>query len=213
MEELKDRITAIKEEVKTAREERDKAKEVAQKIHSFLGFPGDVLNKAHLYDQGLWQPEIGSGTKMMRCKVDYSSKMEKTLKELRALLQPTGSQPEPAVTPALGPSTVPAPTPSPGFVTLPISQLDPLLQEAIPEINTEDIASLRTWAEGGSGNLTTPTIGTGTNIPDSLSTSGSQLGGAKEKGGADEEESRGVYQRVREVGRSRRGGYDLLRFG
>ena len=53
MEELKNRITAIEEEIKTARVEWDKAKEVAWKIHSFLGFPSDVLNKARLYDQGL----------------------------------------------------------------------------------------------------------------------------------------------------------------
>ena len=50
MEELKDQIAAIEEEVKIARAERDEGKEVAQKIHSFLGFPGDVLNKARLYD-------------------------------------------------------------------------------------------------------------------------------------------------------------------
>ena len=99
MEELKNRITTIEEEVKTARVKLDMAKEVARKIHSFLGFPGDVLNKARLYDQGLRQPTTGSGAKMMRCMVDYSSKMEKTLKELRALLQPTESQPEPAEIP------------------------------------------------------------------------------------------------------------------
>ena len=46
VEELKNRITTIEEEVKTTKAERDKAKEVARKIHSFLGFPGDVLNKA-----------------------------------------------------------------------------------------------------------------------------------------------------------------------
>ena len=45
------------------------------------------------------------------------------------------------------------------------------MQEAIPEINTEDIASLRSWVEGGPGNFTTPTTGTGTNIPSNLSTS------------------------------------------
>ena len=109
---------------------------------------------------------------MMRCMVDYSRKIEKTLKEPRALLQPTKSQPEPASTPAPGPSTVLAPTPSPGFITPPVSQPDPLLQEAILEINTEDIASLRTWEERGLGNLTTPTTETGTNIPGSLSRPG-----------------------------------------
>ena len=49
VEELRNRIAAVEEEVKTARAEQNKAK-VAQKIHSFLGFPGDVLNKARLYD-------------------------------------------------------------------------------------------------------------------------------------------------------------------
>ena len=171
--ELKDRIAVLEEEVKTAREERDKSKQVAWKIHSFMGFPGDVVNKARMYDQGLKQPETASGAKMMRCMVDYSTKMEKLLKKLRALLQPTGVQQEPASasTPAPGPSTVPTPTPNPGFVTPLVEQPDPLLQEAIPEINTEDIASLRTWAAGGLENLTTPTIGSqGTNIPGSLST-------------------------------------------
>ena len=143
MEELKNRIMTIEEEVKTTREERDKAKEVTRKIHSFLGFPGDVLNKAGLYDQGLRQPETESGAKMMYCMVDYSSKMEKMLKELRVLLQPIGSQLEPAATPTPGPNIVPAPTPSPGFVTPSVSQPDLLLQEAISEINMEDIASLR----------------------------------------------------------------------
>ena len=144
--ELKDRIAALEEEVKTARSEQDKAKEVARKIPSFLGFPGDVLNKACLYDHSLRQPETVSGAKMMRCMVESSTKMEEMLKALCELLHQPGSQPEPAFTstPALGRDSVPIPTPSPGFITPPISQPDPLLQEAIPEINTEDITSLRT---------------------------------------------------------------------
>ena len=54
--ELKDYFAALEEEVKTARAERDKAKEVVRKIHSFMGFSDDVLNKPCLYDQGLRQP-------------------------------------------------------------------------------------------------------------------------------------------------------------
>ena len=171
--ELKDRIAALEEEVKTAREEQDKSKEVAQKIHAFMGFPGDVVNKARLYDQVLKQPQTSSGAKMMRCMVDYSTKMKKLLKELRVLLQPTRIQLKPAslLIPASRPSTVSIPTFSPGFVTPPIDQPHPLLQETNPEINTEDIASLRTWAIDGSENLTTPTTGSrGTHIPSNLST-------------------------------------------
>ena len=51
----------------------------------------------------------------MRCMIDYSQKMEKTLKELRSLLKPTEDQPEQTGTPGAGPSTTPAPTAS--FVT------------------------------------------------------------------------------------------------
>ena len=109
---------------------------------------------------------------MMRCMVDYGLKLEKTLKELHALLHPTGAQPELVGTPGVGPSTTPAPSPSPKFVTPPVTQLDPLLQEPILEINTEDLASLKSWAKAGPGNLTTLTTETGTIIPGNLSTPG-----------------------------------------
>ena len=125
--ELKDRIRAMEKEVKTARAERDKSKEVIQKVCGFLGNPSDVLNKARLYDHGLKQPSTDFGVKMMRCMVDYGLKMEKTLKELRSLLHSTKVQPEPAGTPGAGPSTILAPTTSPNFVTPPATRPDPLL--------------------------------------------------------------------------------------
>ena len=90
--ELKNQIKVMEKEVKIARTERDKSKEVAQKVHGFLGYPGDVLNKAQLYDHSLKQPTTNSGIKMMRCMVNYGLKMEKTLKELHVLLHPTGAQ-------------------------------------------------------------------------------------------------------------------------
>ena len=96
--ELQNQIAGVEKEVKTARTERDKLKEVAQKIHGYLGYPGDVLNKAQLYDHSLKQPTTDSGVKMMQCMVDYGLKLEKTLKELRALLHPIGAQPEPVGT-------------------------------------------------------------------------------------------------------------------
>ena len=170
--ELKDRIRAMEKEVKTARAERDKSKEVTQKVCGFLGNPGNVLNKARLYDHGLRQPSIDSGVKMMRCMVDYGLKMEKTLKELRALLHSTGAQPEPVGIPGARPNTTPAPTSSPEFVTPTMTQPDPLLQEPILELNTEELHSLRNWAEAGPGALTKPTTETGTNNPVNLSTPG-----------------------------------------
>ena len=172
--ELKDRIATLEEEVKSAQEERNKAKEVAWKFHAFMGYPGNVVNKAHLYDQCAQQPNTALGAKMMRCMVDYNTKMKKLLKELCALLQPTEVQLEPTQTPALGPNTNPFPNSSPDVVTLPADRSDPTLQKAIPEINTEDIASLKMWAVGGPETMTTPTTGSqGTNLLGNLSTLGS----------------------------------------
>ena len=129
--ELKDRIKVVEKKAKAIRAERDKSKEVAQKVYGFLGNPGDVLNKARLFDHGLKQSTTDFGVKMMRCMVDYGLKMEKTLKELRLLLHPTRTQPEPVRTPGARPSTTLAPTTSPEFVTPPASQPNPLLQEPI----------------------------------------------------------------------------------
>ena len=88
--ELRDRMKEAEKKVKVARTERDKSKEIAQKVCKFLGSPGDVLKKARLFDHGLKQPATDSGMKMMRCMIDYCQKIEKTLKELRNLLKPTG---------------------------------------------------------------------------------------------------------------------------
>ena len=160
-----------------------------------MGNPGDILNKARLFDHGLKQPTTNSGVKMMRCMVDYGLKMEKTLKELQALLQPTGSQLELVGTPRVGPSTTPAPTSSPEFVIPPATQLDPLLQEPIPILNTEEMASLQNWAEVGPGALTTPTTGTGHNpvdlsIPGSMSQEHQRRQEERMKKKADESESK-----------------------
>ena len=141
--ELKDRMKEAEKEVKVARTERNKSKEIAQKVYKFLGSPGDVLNKARLCDHGLKQPATDSGVKMMRCMIDYSQKMEKTLKELRSLLKPTGDQPEQVGTPGAGPGTIPVPTAN--FVTPPPTRPNPLLQEPIPVLNTNEMADLRDW--------------------------------------------------------------------
>ena len=168
--ELKDQIKEAEKEVKATRTERDRSKEIGQQVSKFLGSPGDVLNKARLFDHGLKQPATDSGVKMMRCMIDYSQKMEKTLKELRTLLQPTGGRPEQAGTPGAGPSTTVAPTAS--FMIPQATRPDPLLQEPIPVLNTDEMANLWNWAEGGPEALATPTTGTSLN-PVKLSTSGS----------------------------------------
>ena len=190
--ELKDRIKEVEREAKAARMERDKSKEVAQRVSKFLGSSGDVLNKARLFDHGLKQPATDSGVKIMRCMIDYSQKMEKTLKELRSLLKPTEDQPEQTGMPGAGPNTTPAPTAS--FVTPPAIRPDPLLQKPIPVLNTDEMASLRDWAEGGPEALATPTTGTGANpvtfsTPRSVSQEQQRRAEERTKQRADEEQS------------------------
>ena len=85
-EELKDGIKALEAEVMSAREDRDKAVEVAWKIHAFVGYPHDVVNKAGLYDHCTKQPETSSRSKVILCMVNYSTKIKKLLKEMRVLL-------------------------------------------------------------------------------------------------------------------------------
>ena len=117
--------------------------------------------------------------------------MEKTVKELRSLLKPTGGQPEQTGTPGARPSTTPVQTAS--FVTPPATRPDPLLQEPIPVLNTDEMANLQDWAAEGLEALTTPT-GTGLN-PATLSTLGSVIHEQQRreeertKRRADEEES------------------------
>ena len=96
--------------------------------------------------------------------------MEKILKELCTLLKPTGGQPDQRGTPEAGPSTTLAPTAS--FVTPLVIRPDPLLQEPIPVLNTDEMVNLQNWAAGGPDALATPTTGIGLN-PVTLSTPGS----------------------------------------
>ena len=138
---LEDRMEEAKKAIKIARTEWIRSKEIAQQVSKFLGSPGDVLNKARFFDHGLKQPATDSGVKIIRCMIDYSQKMEKTLKELRTLIQPTGGQPEQAGTPRAGPNTTSTPTAS--FVTPPPTRPDPLLQEPIPVLNTNEMVNLR----------------------------------------------------------------------
>ena len=116
---------------------------ISRKFHDFIGHPGDVVNKACLCDDGMSQPGAPPGFKIIRCLVDYNTKMEKLLKEMRTLLQPAKQRQE----------SEPAQQPTPPPVTTPVAQseapvaptetADPTLQEPISEsLNTENIALL-----------------------------------------------------------------------
>ena len=73
-------------------ERQNKALAISRKFHDFIGHAGDVINKAQLYNEGMGQPGASPRPKVIRCLVDYDSKMEKLLKEMRALLQPAEQQ-------------------------------------------------------------------------------------------------------------------------
>ena len=95
MEELKDGTKSLEEELVHAREDRNKAVAISRKFHDFIGHPGNIVNKTQLYDKSTGQPGSSSRPKTIWCMVDYSTKIEKLLKEICTLLQPVGQQPEP----------------------------------------------------------------------------------------------------------------------
>ena len=77
--------TTFEEKVR-AQEEREKAVTMAKKFHAFVGFAGNVVTKARLYNECMKKPEVVSTPKVLRMLVDYSGKVEKLLGELRTLL-------------------------------------------------------------------------------------------------------------------------------
>ena len=158
------------EDLVRAREDRDKVVSISLKFHNFVGHPGDIINKAWLYDESACEPGASSALKVIRCLVDYNAKMEKLLREMQTLLQSAEQQlatPQPT-TQQPAPESTEQPTPAP--VTTPPTQLeepvaptgtvDSTLQKPISEsLNIEDIASLEQWATGGLRDMATPTTG------------------------------------------------------
>ena len=108
-------VTAFEEKVR-AQEECKKAVTMARKFHAFVGFSGDVVTKARLYDESMKKPEVVPAPKVLRMLVDYIEKVEKLLGELRILLQ-HGEQGEEAGPserrPELEPEPVSRPEPVP----------------------------------------------------------------------------------------------------
>ena len=104
---------AVEEKLMRTREDRNKALAIFRKFYDFKMHLGDVVNKAQLYNASMDQPGASLGPKVIRCLVDYNIKMEKLLKELRALFQPNGQQQAPE----------PSQLPIPALVTIPSIQL------------------------------------------------------------------------------------------
>ena len=76
---------AVEEKVR-AEAEREKAVTISKKFFDFVGFAGDVVTKARLYDQCMKKSEVILVPKILRMLVDFSGRVENLLKELRILL-------------------------------------------------------------------------------------------------------------------------------
>ena len=100
-------------ELVRAREDWDRAEAISRKFHEFVGQPRDVVNKARLYDEGARHQGTPTGANLVRFLVDYNTKMEKLLREMRTLflastqqprcLEPTPEATEATSTPAMKP--------------------------------------------------------------------------------------------------------------
>ena len=94
---------------------------VSWKFFDSVGFVGDVVTKARLYDQCMKKPEAVSAPKVLRMLVDFSGRVENLLKDLRLVFQhgdrgqeagPFERRPEPGPEPAQPkPTSLPTSTP------------------------------------------------------------------------------------------------------
>ena len=183
------RAAAAEEAQALAESESTKWHGVSHKFFNSFGFSGDVVMKARIFDQCMKKPEAVSIAKIVRMLVDFSTRVENLLKEIRSVFQlgdrgheagpseqrpktvPEPARPEPpspptatqAAPPTGAPSaSIPRPraTPSqPEDVATP-SIPDPTRQEPIPDsLNTDDIPSLHQWGTEDLPESVTPTTG------------------------------------------------------
>ena len=86
LEEAEARVAAAMEERIQAEAERKKWHGVSRKFFDFVGFAGDVVTKARVFDQCMKKPEAVSAPKILCILVDFSGRVENLLKELWLLL-------------------------------------------------------------------------------------------------------------------------------
>ena len=137
--------TVAFEEKVRAQEDQDKAITMAWKFHAFVGYSGDVVNKAQLYNDNMEKQDVAPAPKVIQCLVDYSGKMEKLLKEMRALLQPSEERKEPEPSkrhqePEPASQLAPPPT-----ATLPVPPPAPATQPKTPESQPEAPMLVSDW--------------------------------------------------------------------
>ena len=153
---------------------------VSRKFFDSLGFPGDVVTKARIFNQCMKKPEAVSAAKILRMLVDFSARVENLLKEIRSAFQlgdqgheagPSEQRPEPPSPPTATPGAPPTGAPSastprpeatpsqPEAVATP-NIPDPTQQEPIPDsLNTDDIPSLHQWGTEDLPESGTPATG------------------------------------------------------
>ena len=169
------RAAAAKEARAFAESESTKWHGVFRKFFDSLGFPGDVVTKARIFDQCMKKLEAVSAASILRMLVDFSARVENLLKEIWSAFQlsdrgheagpskqrpdlvPGPSRPEPPSPPTATPGAPPTGAPSastprpeatpsrPEAAATP-NISDPTQQEPIPDsLNTDDIPSLHQW--------------------------------------------------------------------
>ena len=166
-------------------EESTKWHGVSRKFFDYLGFPGDVITKARVFNDCMKKPEAVSALKVLRMLVDFNGRVENLLKDIRLVFQygdrghkagPSEHRPEPSrPEPSSPPTSIldAPPTGAPSVSTLrpeattsqpePASKPvipDPTRQEPIPDsLNTDDIPSLHQWGTEGLRESVTPATG------------------------------------------------------
>ena len=63
---------------------------VINRVRKLVGYPGEIVNNAHLYDKLLKTTEPTSAKKTLRILVKYSQSMKDLLKKIQKLLPPRG---------------------------------------------------------------------------------------------------------------------------
>ena len=81
------RAAAAEEARAFAESESTKWHGVSRKFFDSLGFPGDVVTKARIFDQCMKKPEAVSAAKILQMLVDFSARVENLLKEIRSAFQ------------------------------------------------------------------------------------------------------------------------------
>jgi hypothetical protein len=64
---------------------------VLSQVRELVGHPGEIVTKAHLYDQLMESADLSSARQTLQILVKYSRSMKDSLKEIQKLLPPHGT--------------------------------------------------------------------------------------------------------------------------